>query len=424
MAISSPVPIYVYHCLNSTDYISMLLFQATNNSVFSLEETEWTIFTRESLYVVVYLATVSIVGTFGNIHVLLVYPRFKRSNFKILVTVLAVNDLAACIIGTSFEIIDKRYTLTFENAFACKFFRLCSFVFSFASWFLLGLVAIERWKKVVKPLKSQMSRKQTAISCACVVGFSALLSIPAIFLYGIKEETVPGVLNNQLMGKSCSGIDNRDSSIFFACLLFVSLGVLVQLIIMYTCIMIKLRKQRRRSVGKNTKHLLIQKNEQDTLNQSLELSTNSNDNTVEPVSTSSSGKITCSLMVKDKSGNSATSKQIKQRRFSVESATASKKMDKTIRMTLMFIIVSFVSYVGVFPVMVLSIISVVDDDYSRQIEANIGQFKSILMRGYFINHVVNPFVYCFFDAHFRKDCKRLYSSKYKLSCKCTCGWQQ
>lgn len=83
------------------------------------------------------------------------------------------------------------------------------------------------------------------------------------------------------------------------------------------------------------------------------------------------------------------------------------------RITIMFIVATGVSYVGVFPNSVILIIQAVNKAHYKSLAAQLGVLMGFLLRGYFLSNVTNPIVYSFFDDRFRRECKKVYS---RLKC--------
>ncbi|KAK3095953.1 hypothetical protein FSP39_021276 [Pinctada imbricata] len=86
-----------------------------------------------------------------------------------------------------------------------------------------------------------------------------------------------------------------------------------------------------------------------------------------------------------------------------------KQMQVAIRNTLTLMVASAFSYIGLLPIILRAIIRIVNEDTYDRIDEALGPVgKNILIRGYFLNNVVNPFVYCFMDRCFRKGLTKLY----------------
>lgn len=122
---------------------------------------------------------------------------------------------------------------------------------------------------------------------------------------------------------------------------------------------------------------------------------------------------------KNDSGNSkqeavAKSKSLKSqksvKRF-VDHRISKKKVSQLIskskRVTLMFLVVSVLSFGGYLPYFVHVITRNVDDVMRRNLASAFGFIGPIMRYSFFINNAVNPIVYGFMDRHFRDQFKRM-----------------
>jgi hypothetical protein len=94
---------------------------------------------------VVFVSITIMIGTIGNLHVLVVYAfRMKPSNPRIFILCLVALDLMTCIIGIPFIIIDLRNPLTFTMVLACKILRFVNYCICSASSFIMFIIAVDR----------------------------------------------------------------------------------------------------------------------------------------------------------------------------------------------------------------------------------------------------------------------------------------
>jgi formate-dependent nitrite reductase membrane component NrfD len=94
---------------------------------------------------VLFVSITMMIGTIGNIHVLVVYAfKMKPSNPRIFILCLAALDLMTCIIGMPFIIIDLRNPLTFTMVLACKILRFVNYYICSSSSFILFIITVDR----------------------------------------------------------------------------------------------------------------------------------------------------------------------------------------------------------------------------------------------------------------------------------------
>ncbi|KAK7091802.1 hypothetical protein V1264_009438 [Littorina saxatilis] len=161
---------------------------------------------------VIYLVILMLVGAVGNFLVVYIFGwKLKGSTQNCLFMWLGVFDIISCVIGMPSEIVDISHYYLYENAVACKVMRFLLTVPPIASANLLVVIAIDRYRRVCKPLHVQMEVFHARIG----VGVSALVAVvvagPAISIYGNRtvKTPVPG-----LDGCDCSVQDKYQGRLY------------------------------------------------------------------------------------------------------------------------------------------------------------------------------------------------------------------
>ena len=392
-----------------------------DDSYSLLKQLEFERFIARNIPVTSYLVILCLIGTIGNFHALLVYSlRYKCSNHRTFVIWLAAVDLIACAISIPFEIVDTRYGYTFYSEGACKIFRFLNHFVSACSGALLAVIAVERYRKACKPLGRQLTEKEAKCACCITVVVTGVLSIPALIFYGPSDKLINNYPN--LIGKDCTVLSNfKRSNVFKGynfVLLLISTVIFITCIVTYTFVgkvlyrQVKFRratqtrnpKQRLTSMSSNTQSSDLPggrriSHEQHIEDEQSSMQGNGNYLTNIP-STPTSPK---SLKIK-------FSNAFKKRRL----------FDRSKQITFMFLVATAVSYAGFLPYQVLIIIQAVSKGTSIKVATALGPFNSIFMRGYFLNNVTNPVVYCFMDERFRAECKNVYKLLKKKICSLRC----
>lgn len=391
---------------------TMFPVETNNETVVSrefLEQLELEVFLQRHIPVTVYLIMLALVGTVGNIHAILVYSlRYNPSNYRTFVVWLGFIDLAACCMSIPFEVYDIRNGFTFESDATCKFFRFLNHLVSSGSGFLLGVIAIERFRKVCRPFSRQLNEKESKMACVITVVVSSLLSLPSFILYGptMKETPYPGV-----MGSDCTVLRQYKKSIFFklynGVLIFLVTSVFIICVVVYIMV--------GRVLYKSTK---FRKSAQ-VVGMKKCGSTSSSSNLRNGVSMNQEP----SVAKEEESSTNETNSKV-SRSVSVSDGTVKKrkKFDRMKRITMMFLVATAVSYIGYLPNLILGYMKAFNGKVYNEASDVLGPFNSILLRGYFINNATNPVVYCFLDDRFRRECKNLYRKFNQVLCeKFACG---
>lgn len=308
---------------------------------------------------VIFLAILIVIGLVGNAHVIYVYTRkFKNSNYRIYVLWLAILDIFNCSVSAPLVIIYLCNAVTFQSEVLCKTYRFILYFASICSTCALVVIAIDRCRKVTRPLGTQITTSQARLMCAACLGISSLLSWPALVLYGITDEPtgIPG-----LMGFRClaSGKTLQHLALFHIFHILFFLAVSSALIGIYVVIGRKIYV-----------HTYFR----------------------DSVQTGSVQFAEESPQVKPKNEN---------RPSPISQATLKRTTGTLFTVTLAYIL-------SAIPHHVLSVIFFVNPAFDCSMTLIGGQFYYTFVWSYFINSAINPFIYSFRDSKFRHEVKKMY----------------
>ncbi|KAL3889957.1 hypothetical protein ACJMK2_002272 [Sinanodonta woodiana] len=189
------------------------------------------------IYVVIMTA-----GIIGNIFVLIIYNnKFKRSSSRIFILSLAAMDLLVCVFGIRYHVLDLINPYTYTNHVACKCLSFLMTFFTLGSIFVLTVVGVDRFFKICRPLKKQVSDFGTRKACGIAILSSLLVSWPNTLIYGHNSVRVgAGVGDDHLIGDECFIDDDYTDSalliIFNGFIFFVVISANVVLIVLYSLI--------------------------------------------------------------------------------------------------------------------------------------------------------------------------------------------
>ena len=152
---------------------------------------------------IILLSIVILVGLVGNIHVLIVYvKKFKHSNYRMYVIWLAMLDLFNCTVVAPLVIAYHVQSVVYPSTEYCKFFRFVLYVISIASTSSLIVIAVDRYRKICYPLGWQFTSKHAKLLCSASLALAIFLSWPAPVLYG-RAESDTGVPHLKGQGRRC-----------------------------------------------------------------------------------------------------------------------------------------------------------------------------------------------------------------------------
>lgn len=377
----------------------------TNELIPSLPDIEYQDYIENDIPISVYLAMLSVVGTTGNAHAICVYfLRYKPSNYRTFVVWLAAIDLIACCLSIPFELFDIRFSSTFTADGACRFFRYLNHFVSICSGSLLGVIAVDRFRKACRPFGRQLEGNGAMIACMVTVGVSAVASFPALVMYGVQVEKVHEFYN--INGTDCKVLDTFKNALVFKgfqlVLLFLSTVVFLMCVVIYVF------------VGRVLYHQYMFRNSIQMKKGVATVSGNTSTGTThaqrvhEDELTDESSMANNSLS-RTKIMNQNGDKPLKQK---------TRRFDRSKQITFMFLVATGVSYLGYLPSLILTIVKALGK--GKSINLVLGAFGDILLRGYFISNVANPLVYCFLDNKFRKECRALYRAVSMQIGRCFC----
>ena len=139
--------------------------------------------------VITYVTVVMVCGILGNGVVLLVYgcKVQKPSNYRSFVLMLAIVDIAQSCIGMPGILVDILNYATFYSNIGCKLLRLLSHVIISASLMTHLLIGIERYRKICKPLKRQITPRAAKMILLTIVLSAFVIGLPAYVFYGRRQ---------------------------------------------------------------------------------------------------------------------------------------------------------------------------------------------------------------------------------------------
>ncbi|VDI60571.1 Hypothetical predicted protein, partial [Mytilus galloprovincialis] len=138
----------------------------------------------------------------GNTVVMHIHWRKLNSseNFRMFIPFLALSDFVGSVVCTSISVIENFHWFTWPDKYACKaVWILTKFVLSTSVTFLVA-IACQRFVRICRPFKQEISRFTNYLFIICAVMFVLFESVPFALFAGIKEhktETGKGIVFNE-----------------------------------------------------------------------------------------------------------------------------------------------------------------------------------------------------------------------------------
>ena len=193
----------------------------------------------------------ALAGFFGNLLILLVFSlsrEYRRNNFKIFVLSLAIIDIVTCITLIPAEMVKQRHYFDFSDVAACKVKCFFNVFGATASCLSLLVISIDRFRKVVQPLRKQLS-PGLAVKLLLVVGFilPTIISIPGTIMCGIEKSNKTNIYGTNTEIYLCATEDQYKYSIWRVVYKYTFIILLVGIsfvyVILYTFVMREVAKQ-------------------------------------------------------------------------------------------------------------------------------------------------------------------------------------
>lgn len=334
----------------------------------------------------IYLGILIFLGVPGNLTVLVVYLlKFETSTYRTFIVALALIDLVGSSVCMPFEIIEMNFQYTFYAVAACKFFRFNNTFIALTSIFILIFLSVDRYRRVCRPLKPQMTVCTARILCGVAALLAIFFSWPIFFLLGTRYVELP----NNITGYDCSTNDLYRKTIYplvhNAIMFLVFVIAIVSLIVLYILIGRKI-----------IKHVKFR----NTFKTSKSSSVSSRKTSSVKLSNDGPEGVVLVKMNKMTSSTDATKQPNPIEKNPQAAKTKEEKASNKITKIAFAICLAFIlSYL---PHLTITIWTAVKGGFIAPPGPIVSAVLPIVTRSIFINNIVNPFIYGFLDRRFRK----------------------
>lgn len=343
-----------------------------------------------------------VAGLVGNCLVIFIYG-FKMTGNKedrYFIPFLAIADLLAALICSSFGIAQNMMQATFENDYLCKSWWFFAAFTTLTSVFILLIIAVHRYLKVCHPLGKQMSLQWKRFALCIGLAVAFILSVPMTYFYGsdffLNEE-----LNIQ--GFRCSRlstVDKTGSLIFGGVLVLTAISIIISLICLYA----KIGK----TIRGHFKHSKIKLH-----HQSIEHSQNGvsySDDALRDTSDTNSCQANSaglSIIYSTSSAVVQSSNEIGGNIYpKLPSVKRRKRKRAVYRFTLMFMLITVIFLICYIPKVVIMLLEARITHFWEQYSRTGRSVVLFIYRIYIINNITNPIIYAFLDKKFAKEIKK------------------
>lgn len=368
-----------------------------------------------------------ILGFVGNSFVLWFYIfRIKRQHRedRYFIPILAFMDLTANLFSTTHNGIEYFFFVTFPSSQLCTALCFGGFFTSGASTHILLVIGIQRYLIVCRPRGFYMTlfwRRFAIIVTTCVV---TSYSIPILFAAGNK--TVEWTFNGQnVTGIICS-LNAQDkpafSSIYYPATLVVLVANIMATVVAYVPVGYVIYKRfYNRKFNKyavNTGNTNLQPTELSVVDDLVQETTSGiksdkhcseiNESSKNVENTENLTKGVVSIGNTDENSIISASSITKSKYIVVKVSRETKTKLNFNGLFITIVIWYLLSYI---PTAIMFIVSATDRLYWFKLSDIQLGILTCLQRFYIVNHIVNPFIYGYFDIYFRESIKSFFKCK-------------
>lgn len=301
----------------------------------------------------IFILFLCVVGIVGNAFVLNISRKIQNdSTYKIFVFILAYFDLSTSIAHLMKEVEQLWFPSYDTSDIECRITYFTAFIVSSTSYYIVLVIAIERYRKICHPLKSQMSVSMAKRICLACFGFACVTGLPFPFMVGNWYTKMEGrTISQCLIGNT----GERKVWPFIYSLSNLMIAVIIAIIV--ACLQAIIWKT-----------ILAQKAARKKLRDGQNFSNKNQD---------------------------ATSKDGKAARRAAE--------DDNVKITLTFCIITVLLIVSYYPLAAINTYIAYKNYYDPYIAIDRSTFVLFGFLPHFgaINSILNPFVYFFSDNRFR-----------------------
>ena len=351
--------------------------------------------------VIVYIAVLTVLGSVGNILVCVYFGcKTSSSTNSIFIVSLAVFDLMVCMLTMPMEIVGLRFFYNFASDFACKSARVVNHFAANGSAVTLLIIAIDRYRRICRPLNRQLDIKHAKLAICVAVILSLLLSWPAAPLYSIVTRNITLTVNTTVVEVLICTTVKEETLRSYLWSFYVSEFVLF---IASTTVLFSLYTFVGRAIYRFKKRRLLHtyaaayRHDQDFKTHDTEIHIETIEYTLEK-----------------RNGETSQSNHEKGKRRPVSSSSVSfpesndnhtkdKSPDNlTIKYTLQMLFIAVIYVLSYLPYIGLVIWKIFQNDEGVVEDDTERLWFNTGVRSYLLNSAVNPIVYGFLNEHFRR----------------------
>lgn len=372
------------------------------------------------------------IGVIGNTVVIFFYFfRIKERGERYFIPLLGIVDLLGCLISPPYYIMDNMYLLSYPSTAACRILSFVQIFIPGISGHTLLVISIQRYLLVCRPFGPKMTHFWKRVSFGVVCLMSIAYSTPLLFTAGVFEEEITFMNHNVTIEVCRFAVEPSLSMNMYVCLLFLLMVVnLIVTVGLYVPVLkrvkfslhvreVKCKVHRDSNVASETENeatgtseIQTDQDEKGQYRYSNELQnikvsvligkSGSEDKSKDVVETTDNQRSSLNIPVENLKYNEENNvanhlKTTKKKTVKSKSRSAQRRITTMIFVLILAYVLSYTA-----PLIILILLFTLKGfTYHTMTRAEMGVWV-YLTRLVFLNHIVNPFVYGYFDTKFRK----------------------
>ena len=374
----------------------------------------------------------AVIGVLGNGATVLFYScRIKERGERYFIPLLAIVDLIACLDISTNYVMNNTYFYDYPSNIICCVTTFLQVFTSGLSAHILLIIGVQRYLLVCKPFGPKMTLfwKRVSLAVACL--FTLTYSCPLLGLSGTV--TIEDVFNNHTINTTTCRLTTVDAMPVTIYVGLIGL-ILVCNLVMTTILCIPVIKRIRMSMKKRSRNSILNSKKEDSISNhevtetslsktsgpelrsdiitpgNTQLSENSktlNTDFGQELSNDTSQKRNVSSIAVEQSSTNENSSNEKRNKENINKSSKSKRSSVKKRISSMFVVIITAYVISYIPTVVCVILTYTIGNFNDTILSK-GETIAWLYiaRLIFVNHLVNPFIYCYFDVKLKRELKK------------------
>ena len=385
-----------------------------------------------TLPVTTFVGVEIVLGFFGNLIILFVFLfHYHKCNFRYFVLCLSFIDTTSTLTTMPGEMVTQTYWYIYPVPIICKIKSFFNVFTVCGSAFCLLIIAVDRFRKICRPLQWQINHSIALTLCFVQLGVSFIIALPVAFLWGTHsyQEHYKG---HNITVTVCEKDEEFKSTDYHLVYTIITetiitctmIAMVVLYIIVYRSLLSSTSKfelttpavnKRNDDVGESTLSDEVTSEEENSHhNVSVIMQGTPNAKTFTETTSSNIGNLestkTVSTLPLTTSGNASKTllSPVGNKAGQKEDSKKAKRAKRIRRKTLIMFILTMVFILTT--ILYLTLLSFIADDVLPSLSDTQKSVYFFFFRLYFINHVINPILYGILDPYFRLYLKQGFKS--------------